>query len=424
MLEEILERRNLEKALVQVISNKGSGGVDGMQTDELRDYLNGHYQVLKSEILQGIYKPLPVRKVEIPKPLGGTRMLGIPTVKDRLIQQAIAQWLSPKYEKHFSRNSYGFRPNCNAHQAVLQAQAFLQEGKIYVIEIDLEKFFDKVSHDRLMATLSKVVSDKLTLKLIRSYLTSGMMENGMVSQRIEGTPQGSPLSPLLSNIVLDELDKELEKRGHSYVRYADDCSIYVGSEKAALRVQSGITKYIEEKLKLKVNREKTKVSDPTYSVLLGFSFYQSKGKWEIRIANKSITRIKEKCKAITQRSNGKSTKEMINQLKPIVTGWVNYFIIAKAKSVMQKIDERVRTRLRIGKWKEWKHAKGRRRNLLQLGIKKQKAYEWSYSNKSYSRVAHSPILCRALNNVYWQKQGYTGFYQTYFRRTEKQTSLF
>jgi len=424
MLEEILDRRNLEKALKQVISNEGSGGIDGMQTDELRDYLNSCYQVLKAEILEGNYKPDPVRKVEILKPQGGTRMLGIPTVKDRLLQQAIAQWLSPMYEEQFSKQSYGFRPHHNAHQAVLQAQQYLQEGKTYVIEMDFEKFFDKVNHDRLMAALSKRISDKRTHKLIRSYLTSGIMEEGMVSQRTEGTPQGSPLSPLLSNIVLDELDKELEKRGHSYVRYADDCSIYVRSEKSAQRVLSGITKYIEQKLKLKVNKEKTKVSRPTESTLLGFSFYQDKGKWEIRIAEKSIKRIREKCKAITKRSNGKSTKEKISQLKAIVTGWVNYYVIAKAKSIMQKIDECVRTRLRIGKWKEWKKPKARRRNLLQVGIKWQKAYEWSNSSKGYCRIAHSPILCRALNNKYWSKQGYKGFYQTYYWRTEKQLSLF
>jgi RNA-directed DNA polymerase len=340
------------------------------------------------------------------------------------LQQGIAQWLSPKYEEQFSNQSYGFRPHRNAHQAVMQAQQYLQEGKTYVIEMDFEKFFDKVNHDRLMATLSKTVTDRRTLKLIRSYLTSGIMEDGMVSQRTEGTPQGSPLSPLLSNIVLDELDKELEKRGHSYVRYADDCSIYVRSEKSAHRVLTSITKYIEQKLKLKVNKDKTKVSSPTKSTLLGFSFYQNKGRWEIRIAEKSIKRIKDKCKAIIKRSNGKSTKEKISQLKPIITGWVNYFVIAKAKSMMQKIDELVRIRLRIGKWKEWKRPKARRRNLLQLGIRKQKAYEWSNSSKGYCRVAHSPILCRALNNEYWSKQGYTGFYQTYYWRTEKQPSLF
>ncbi len=424
MLEEILDRRNLEKALKAVISNKGSGGVDGMQTDELRDYLTHHYQVLKQEILDGIYQPSPVRKVFIPKAQGGTRMLGIPTVRDRLLQQCIAQWLSPKYEEHFSKNSYGFRPNRRAHQGVLQAQQYLQSGKTEVIELDLEKYFDTVNHDRLMSALSRKIDDSRTLKLIRLYLRSGLMEAGMISQRHEGTPQGSPLSPLLSNIVLDELDKELEQRGHSYVRYADDCSIYVSSKKAANRVMQSITNYIETKLKLKVNAAKTKVSYPTQSTLLGFSFYKYKGKWEIRIAEKSIERIEAKSKMITQRSNGKSTKEKISQLKQVVTGWVNYFVIARAKSVMKKLDEGIRTRLRICKWKEWKVAKARRRNLLQLGINKSKAYQWSNSSKGFCRIAHSPILCRALNNAYWSKQGYQGFYQHYQNRTQLQTSLF
>jgi RNA-directed DNA polymerase len=412
MLEEILDRRNLEKALKAVISNKGSGGVDGMQTDELRDYLTHHYQVLKQEILDGTYQPSPVRKVVIPKAQGGTRMLGIPTVKDRLLQQAIAQWLSPKYEVQFSKNSYGFRPNRNAHQAVLAAQQYLQSGKTKVIELDLEKFFDTVNHDRLMSRLSKMIIDRRTLQLIRLYLRAGIMEDGIVSQRQEGTPQGSPLSPLLSNIVLDEMDKELENRSLSYVRYADDCSIYVSSKKAANRVRTSITSYIETKLKLKVNDAKTKVS------------YKYKGKWEIRIAEKSIERIKVKCKLITQRSNGKSTKEKISQLKQVVVGWVNYFIIAKAKSVMERLDEGVRTRLRICKWKEWKVVKARRRNLLQLGINKSKAYQWSNSSKGFCRIAHSPVLCRALNNSYWSKQGYQGFYQHYHHRTTLQTSLF
>ena len=399
MLEEILDRRNLEKALRAVISNKGSGGVDGMQTDELRDYLTDHYQVLKQEILEGVYQPSPVREVIIPKAQGGTRMLGIPTVKDRLLQQAIAQWLSPKYEAQFSKNSYGFRPNRNAHQAVLQAQQYLQSGKRRVVELDLEKFFDTVNHDRLISSLSRTISDSRTLKLIRLYLRSGLMEEGMISQRHEGTPQGSPLSPLLSNIVLDELDKELEQRGLSYVRYADDCSIYVSSKKSANRVMLGITNYIETKLKLKVNTVKTKVSYGTHCTLLGFSFYKYNGKWEIRIAEKSIERIKAKCKMITQRSNGKSTKEKISQLKQVVIGWVNYFVIAKAKSVMEKIDEGIRTRLRICKWKEWKVAKARRRNLLQLGISKSKAYQWSNSSRGFCRIAHSPVLCKALNNA-------------------------
>jgi RNA-directed DNA polymerase len=309
MLEEILDRTNLGKALGCVISNKGSGGVDGMQTDELRDYLNGHYQVLKSQILEGTYEPCPVRKVEIPKPQGGTRMLGIPTVKDRLIQQAIAQWLSPRCEEHFSNQSYGFRPRRNAHQAVLEAQQHLQSGKTYVLELDLENFFDLVNHDRLMWQLSKRITDMRTLTLIRKYLQAGIMDDGIVSQRMTGTPQGSPLSPLLSNIVLDELDKELEKRGHSFVRYADDCSIYVASEKAAQRVLGSIQNYIETRLRLKVNRDKTKISRPEKSVLLGFSFYQSQGSWLVRIATKSIRAIRE------MQTNNPTQQWSVNQSK-------------------------------------------------------------------------------------------------------------
>lgn len=424
MLKEILNSQNLERAMLQVIRNGGSGGVDGMQTDELRDFLRLHYQKLKEDILSGNYTPSPVRKVEIPKPQGGTRMLGIPTVTDRLIQQAISQWLSPKYDSTFSDYSYGFRPRRNAHQAVKQSQQYLQEGKTWIIEIDLEKFFDKVNHDRLMSTLSRRISDKSTLKLIRKYLTSGIMEGGVVSQRTEGTPQGSPLSPLLSNIVLDELDKELTKRNHSFVRYADDCSIYVRSEKSAQRVCASITRYIEVKLLLKVNAAKTKISRPHQSTLLGFSFYNSKGNWEIRIAAKSIQRITDKCKKITQRSNGTSVEQKIAKLRPIIIGWVNYFAIGKGKSAMQRLDEKIRTRLRICRWKEWKRIKSRIRNLIKLGVKRQKAYEWGNSSRGYCRVAHSPILCRTLNNNYFIKLGYTGFYETFYRQTEMQPSLF
>jgi RNA-directed DNA polymerase len=308
MLEGILDKWNIDKALEQVIGNKGAGGVDGMQTDELRAYLQANWGSLRTKILEGSYVASPVRKVEIPKPQGGKRMLGIPTVVDRLIQQAISQVLIPKYEEQFSKYSYGFRPNKNGHQAVLQAQSYLNEGKVWVLEIDLEKFFDKVNHDRLMSLLSRTIIDKRLLKLIRSYLTSGILEDGVLSQRIEGTPQGSPLSPLLSNIVLDELDKELEKRGHSYVRYADDCSIYVKSEAAAKRVAESVIEYIEGKLLLKVNRAKTHISQPWESTLLGFSFFRQKWGWEIRIAEQSVGRIIKKCKDITGRNNGLSEK--------------------------------------------------------------------------------------------------------------------
>ena len=269
------------------------------------------------------------------------------------------------------------------------------------------------------------VTDKATLRLIRQYLRSGIMEDGIVSQRTEGTPQGSPLSPLLSNIILDELDKELTSREHSFVRYADDCSIYVASDKSAHRVLVSITKYIEESLKLKVNKEKSKVSRPIESTLLGFSFYQSKGKWEIRIAKKSIKCIKEKTKEVTARSNGSNTKQKLLKMKPIIQGWVNYFSIAKAKSIMVQLDEGVRTRLRMGLWKEWKNCRTRVAKLLKLGASRQKSYEWGNSSKAYCRVAHSPILCTVLNNAYFAKEGYTGFANTYNRVTQHtQTSLF
>jgi RNA-directed DNA polymerase len=425
MLEEIMDRRNIEKALLQVERNKGVGGVDGMQTDKLRDYLNAHYQQLRQEVLSGNYHPSAVRKVEIPKATGGLRMLGIPTVIDRLLQQATNQWLSQFYEPNFSAFSYGFRPCKSAHQAVQQAQRFLNEGKVHVVELDLEKFFDKVNHDKLMSLLMLKVTDKATLNFIRRYLRSGIMEGGAVSQRTEGTPQGSPLSPLLSNIILNELDKELTNRGHSFVRYADDCSIYVKSAKSAHRVLTGITAYVEESLKLKVNKEKSKVSRPTESTLLGFSFYNDKGQWQVRIAKKSIERIKAKSKKITERNNGSNSKEKISKMKSLIQGWVNYFSIAKAKTIMQQLDECVRIRLRMGLWKEWKNCKTRIFNLLKLKASKQQAYEWGNSSRGYCRVAHSPILCTTLNNAYFKSQGYVGFANTYKRVTEQtQPSLF
>jgi RNA-directed DNA polymerase len=424
MLEEILDIRNVQKAFKQVTANKGAGGIDGMQTDELRDYLNANWQTLRKDILEGSYCPQAVRKVEIPKPQGGTRMLGIPTVIDRLLQQAIAQWLSPMYEEEFSNYSYGFREGRNAHQAVLQAQQNLNEGYEWVIELDLEKFFDRVNHDKLMGLLAKKISDKRTLKLIRSYLNSGIMTDGVVSPRTEGTPQGSPLSPLLSNIVLNELDKELQTRGHRFVRYADDCSIYVRSEKSANRIMETITSYIEGKLKLKVNRTKSKVSRPNESTLLGFSFYRSEKGWEIRIAPKSLERIKKKIKEKTKRNDPACAKEKIKKMEAMIRGWVNYFLIAKAKSKMKELDELVRTRLRMGIWKQWKKPTTKRVSLEKLGIRNGKAYAWSNSRKGYCRVAHSPILCRALNNEYFTRLRYVGFTNYYYWKTEHQTKLF
>jgi RNA-directed DNA polymerase len=424
MLEEILDYRNITKALKQVRSNKGAGGVDGMQTDELQDWLEANWTSWKRSILEGSYRPQPVRKVEIPKPQGGTRMLGIPCVLDRLLQQALHQWLSPQYEPEFSANSYGFSEGRNAHQAVLQAQKYLEEGKEWIIELDLEQFFDRVNHDKLMGLLAKRIEDKRTLKLIRSYLNSGIMEGGLVSQRIEGVPQGSPASPLLSNIMLHELDKELEARGHSFVRYADDCSVYVGSEKSAGRVLESITEYIEKKLKLKVNRAKTKVSEPEQSTLLGFSFYRSKDKWEIKIASKSLRRIKEKIKAKTKRNDPSNAKEKIKKLEAMIEGWVNYFRIARVGRTMQRLDEMTRIRIRIGIWKQWKTPKTRVKNLMKLGISKSQSYLWGNSSLGYCRIAHSKIMCVTINNERLQRLGYVGFYNYYHWKTGYQGKLF
>lgn len=425
MLEEILDYRNIDKALARVISNKGAGGVDGMQTDELRDYLKHYWADLKSSILSGSYRPDPVRGIEIPKPSGGTRQLGIPTVIDRLIQQAIQQWLSPRYENQFSPNSYGFRPQHNAHQAVLQARSYIEEGGSWIIELDLEKFFDRVDHDRLMNRLSCQIKDGRTLDLIRRYLNSGILVGGVISPRQEGTPQGSPLSPLLSNIVLHELDMELHKRGHKFVRYADDCSIYLNSNKSAQRVLESVTFYIEKRLKLKVNGAKTKISRPTSSVLLGFSFYRDfKGKYRMRIPLSSEQRIKAKIRELTGRSSAMTEKDRISRLESIIRGWVNYFRIADGKKLMQKLDSKVYERLRICAWKQWKTIKGRWRHLTKLGISKRQAWRWSNTSLGYCRTAHSPILCSTLTGEYFRKQGYVGFHQHYYLKTEHQKKLF
>lgn len=424
MLEEILDYRNIQKALKQVISNKGAGGIDGMQTDELQQWVETNWIGWKQSILEGSFRPQPVRKVEIPKSQGGTRMLGIPCVSDRLLQQAIHQWLNPLYEPEFSANSYGFREGHNAHQAVLQAQQYLEEGKEWIIELDLEKFFDRVNHDKLMGTLAKRIADKRTLKLIRSYLNSGIMEGGLVSLRLEGVPQGSPLSPLLSNIVLHELDKEIQERGHSFVRYADDVSIYVGSEKSAHRVMETISEYIEKKLKLKVNREKSKVSRPGQSTLLGFSFYHKNGKWEIIVAPRSRKRIKEKVRAQTSRKDPAKVTEKIKKMEAIIEGWVNYFRIARAKKLMQELDGMVRHRLRMGIWKQWKTPQARMKNLRKLGIGKNEFYRWGTSSTSYCRIAHNKVMKIAISNEVFQKAGYVGFYNRYYWKTGHQIKLF
>lgn len=424
MLEEILDIRNIEYACKQVVSNKGAGGLDGMQTDELRDFLKAHWQPFRAEILTGSYAPRAVRRVEIPKPQGGTRMLGIPTVKDRLIQQAIAQWMTGKWDPEFSPYSYGFRAGKNAHQAVKQAETYLNEGKTYVIELDLEKFFDVVNHDKLMGLLSRKIRDKRTLRLIGKYLRSGIMEGGIVSAREKGTPQGSPLSPLLSNILLDELDKELKRRRLSFVRYADDCSIYVSSAKSAERVMRSITWYIEAKLLLKVNTSKSKISHPTQSTLLGYSFYRGKNGWKPRIAPKTMEKIKRKIKMVLKRNMSASVLSTFTQLSQIVRGWVNYFLLADGKRNMEILDGLMCSRIRTILWHQWKRPKTRMRNLLKLGVPKVKAYMWSNSSKGPSRVGHSPIMQTTCNYQWLDKNGLLRFYRHYHQSKEIQLSLF
>lgn len=424
MLEEILDFRNITKAHKQVVSNKGAAGVDGMQTDELRDFLNTAWPRLKSDILQGCYKPHPVLKVEIPKAGGGKRMLGIPTVIDRVIQQAISQWLSPKYDSSFSKNSYGFRKAHSAHQAVVQAREYLNAGKVWVVELDLEKFFDRVNHDKLISLLSRRISDKRVLGLLRTYLGNGIMEGGVVSPRLSGTPQGSPLSPLLSNILLHELDTVLEMRGHSFIRYADDCSIYVSSRKAAERVMSKVTVYIEQELKLKVNKEKTKVSYGAASELLGFSFYRRKGGWITRISTTAVKRMKAKVRGLTMRKSTQPLNEIINKLQTVIRGWVEYFRLGQAKSIMIRLDALVQTRLRMRIWKQWKHPGARQKNLIKLGVGKKQARMWSNSNKGYCRMANSKVLLTTLNRDYFLRRGYIGFHNYYYWKTTHQTKLF
>lgn len=415
MIEEILSKENMTRALKRVESNKGASGVDGVTVDKFRPILNAQWAFIKAEILEGTYKPSPVRKVEIPKPDGSKRMLGIPTVMDRLIQQAISQKLNEIYDGGFSDSSFGFRPRRSSHQAVERAKEYLESGYKEVIEFDLEKFFDKVNHDRLMTTLSRRITDKLLLKLIRKYLGTGIVEGGIVSSRSEGTPQGSPLSPILSNIMLDELDKELENRGHKFVRYADDISIYVRSKKASIRVKESMIRFIEEKLKLKVNRTKSKISPPKKSNLLGFSFYKGNEGWQIRISEKSYLKFKTKIKELTSRRWSISIEERLSRINKVIRGWVNYFRIAKGQKRLKVLDGWIRFRLRMCIWKTWKRIRTRITNLVTLGLAKTTAYMFGNTRKGYCRIAHSPIMTRTLTNKYFTDLGYVTLESVYLK---------
>lgn len=413
MLEQILSRENLILAIKRVERNKGSHGVDEMPVQNLREYVMEHWTTLRKEIQEGTYQPQPVRRVEIPKPNGGKRKLGIPTVIDRFIQQAIAQVLTEIYDPTFSKHSYGFRPNKRGHDAVRQAREYIKQGYRWVIDMDLEKFFDKVNHDRLMRTLSKRIQDPNLLKLIRRYLQAGIMEGGLVHPNTEGAPQGGPLSPLLSNIVLDELDKELENRGLHFVRYADDCNIYVRSKRAGQRVMNSITNFIEKKLKLKVNEEKSAVDRPWKRKFLGFSFTFHKENPKIRISKESIKRFKQQIREHTSRRKSMNMTDRIEKLNRYLVGWLGYYQLAETPSIFKSLDAWIRRRLRMIRWKEWKKVKTKYKNLMKLGVKKGKAWEWANTRKAYWRIAKSPILHKALSDHYWTTQGLKSLFHRY-----------
>jgi len=413
LLEWMLERGNMTKAYERVVANKGSHGIDNMTVDQLKPYLGKNWAQIKSQLLEERYKPQAVRRVEIPKPDGGVRLLGIPTVIDRMIQQAMAQILNGVFDHRFSSSSYGFRPGRSAHDAIEMAREYISEGYKYVVDIDLEKFFDRVNHDKLMSLIARRVGDKRVLRLIRRYLESGIMINGVEVISEDGVPQGGPLSPLLSNIMLDELDKELEKRGHMFVRYADDCNIYVKSERAGKRVYESIKRYLETRLKLTVNQSKSAVDKPERRKFLGFSFYWSKGEPRIRIHQRSYQRLKEKVKRVTNRNWGVSMEYRLKKLAEITNGWVNYFGVADGECQLRSLDGWIRRRLRACIWKQWKKIKTRYKNLQKLGASKQKAWEFANTRKGYWRISKSPILSTTITNQRLEKKGFQSLVNRY-----------
>ncbi len=404
LIEEVVHRENLLKALKRVKSNGGAPGVDGMAVQQLPDFLREHWLRIKEELLKGTYRPQPVRRVEIPKPDGGTRQLGIPTALDRFIQQAVLQVLQQRWDQTFSESSYGFRPGRSAHQAVAKAQSFIQEGFTWVVDLDLEKFFDRVNHDILMGRVAKRISDQRLLKLTRGYLEAGMMEHGLVGTRDEGTPQGGPLSPLLSNLLLDDLDRELERRGHRFVRYADDCNIYVRSERAGLRVMEGLKAFLSQKLKLKVNESKSAVARPHARKFLGFSFTSGE-KVKRRIAPKAILRFKERIRELTRRTRGVSIDRMIEDLRRYLIGWRGYFGHCETPSTLRELEGWIRRRLRCFLWKQWKRGRIRFKELKARGVGKGLAARTAGSAHGPWRLSNSPALSIALNNAYFRNLG-------------------
>ncbi len=406
LLEEIISKSNMQAAYRQVTGNKGAAGVDGIGVDGFPGQLKAEWETIRTKLETGAYQPQAVKRVTIPKPNGGERKLGIPTYMDRLIQQAISQELTKMYDADFSESSYGFRSEKNAHQALQKAKEYINAGYSHVVDLDLAQFFDRVNHDYLMNELSRKIQDKRVLKLIHKILRAEIQEQGKLTPCKQGVPQGGPLSPLLSNIILDKLDKELEKRGHRFVRYADDVSIYVKSKRAGERVMESISTYIEKELKLKVNTEKSSVTRPWFSKLLGFTFYHKKGEKGISVHRKSIATYKDKIRQITCRSKPYAMEDRMMQIRRLNQGWGNYFRLSEAKSVFAYLDSWVRSRIRLCFWKQWKKVKTRMHQLERLGIKPDKAYQWGNTRKGYWRTVHSPILTRAIDNAFLKEAGF------------------
>ena len=424
LIEQILDKNNVRTALERVISNNGAAGIDGMKVEDLRDYMNANWTSIKQSILERSYKPAPVRRVEIPKPNGGVRKLGIPTVVDRTLQQSIVQILTPVFEAEFQENSYGFRPGRSSEQAVLKLMEYLNEGYEWIVDIDLEKFFDNVPQDKLMSYVGRVIHDPDTESLIRKYLKSGVMENGMYEATELGTPQGGNLSPLLSNVMLNELDKELVNRGLRYVRYADDCVIAVGSSASANRVMHTITKWIEHKLGLKVNATKTHVCRPNKLKYLGFGFYKSPQteQWTARPHETSVEKFQRKLKKLCKRSWSISMTDRIAMLNSVTRGWINYFAIGAMKCKMEKIDEHLRTMLRKVIWKQWKTPGKRAWGLRKLGINNDLAKLTSYYGDRYEWVVRRTCVARAISKEILTRRGLVSCLDYYMIRHSLKTN--
>jgi group II intron reverse transcriptase/maturase len=403
----------------RVTANRGSAGVDGMTVDELQKQFFKHYRELCESIRGGWYKPKPVKRVEIPKPDGGKRLLGVPTVIDRMVQQAIVQVLQPIFEQTFSDSSYGFRPERNAHQAILKAKQSFEEGYIYVVDLDLEKYFDTVNHDLLIKMVRETVKDEAVIALIRKFLKSGVMIDGLVSQTVQGTPQGGNLSPLLSNIYLTKFDRMLEERGHKFVRYADDCNIYVKSQRAAERVMEGCIKFLEGKLKLKVNRKKSSTGSPTKLKFLGFSLYQWKTKIGIKVHEKPLERLKDRLKELTRRKRGGSIEQILAEITRLLNGWIGYYRIADMKQYLHRISDWLRRRMRQLCWKRWNRARIRFDKLMQLGVPRERAWQWANSRKGYWRIAGSLVLTTSLTNRYFETLGFPNILKRYEELRER-----